>query len=464
MAFPTVQTRSGTTGSANATTLTAALPASIARGDLLIAVFSRDGTGAMTWGTGLAGWHVLLDANDTGTAACKLIVAYRIADGSESGDLSVVSPSEAWCARTWRISGVDPNTPPAVATAGDGGTGSTNPNPPSLNPADWGTEDTLWIAASAGDGNVAYTAGPASYGQTDFRLATNGTTGDRCALGCAERELNAASEDPGTFTRASEDWIAATIGIRPAPAAHAQPILRSTTYYGTGASSYNNSFTLDAGSNRRLLIAVGVETNVDVSSITYGGVSASVVTDGTTTANIQQDTLARVTWWEIRESSLPSNGAATLAVTLSGTSECTITAMVVEGTDQGANVSVVENDGTAGATSVSSTPTVSAQNSLVLSMAYANNTPALTGYTIAGFQAIGRGSCPLPTAGAFFSVVVKGLSTETGTQTVTATASASVRMAMSTIVLAPASGASATSDLVPFAASRRVRNSPNLRR
>lgn len=438
MAFPSVNGRSGTTGSANATTLTAALPASIAKDELLIAIFSRDGTGAMTWGTGLAGWHILLDANDTGTAACKLIVAYKIADGSESGNLSLVSPSEAWCARTWRISGFDPNTAPAIATADDGGTGSTNPNPPSLNPADWGTEDTLWIAASAGDGNVAYTAGPGSYGNTDFRLATNATTGDRCALGCAERTLNAASEDPGTFTRGSEDWIAATLGIRSSDVgAHAQPILRSNTYYGTGASSYNNSFTLDAGSNRRLLIAVGVETNVDVSSITYNGVSASLVTDGTTSANIQQDTLARVTWWQIKESSLPSNGSATLAVTLSGTSECMITAMVVSDTDQNTNVAFVENDGTSGATSVSSTPTISNNNSLVLSIAYANNTPALTDYTIAGFKAVGRGSCPLPTAGAFFCVVAKGLTTESGAQTVTATASASVRMAMSTIVLAP---------------------------
>lgn len=459
MAFPTVQARNANASSANATTLTAALPASIAKDDLLIAVVARDGTGAMTWGSGFAGWNVLLDANDTGTAACKLVVLYKVADGTESGNLSLVSPSESWCARTWRITGYDPNTPPAIATAGDGGTGSANPDPPSLNPADWGTEDTLWIATSAGDGDVAYTAAPASYGNSQFSKSTEATTTDRCALGSAERTLNAASEDPGVFTRATDDWIAATIGVRPAPTAHPITFLRSQTFYKAAATTQDVTINIDAGTARNLVVAVGCElgTGVTVNSVVLdpAGVntSLSLVSDGVTSADFIQDTTGRVAIWRLLDASLPAAGTYTLRVTLSASAETTITSMLIAGASQAANVDSVDTAGSTSATSISTTPSVATDNSMVLSFSYGNNEPAYTAYTIAGFNAMARGSCEFPSGLAHFMVVAKGLTTESGSQTVTATAAVARRWAMATIVIPPlASGAmvgSASISLAP---------------
>jgi PKD repeat protein len=92
---------------------------------------------------------------------------------------------------------------------------SQNPNPPNLAPS-WGAGDTLWFAACGYDqGQRTVTAYPANYtnGQND---RSNNNQG--CGVGTAIRQLNAASENPGTFTlSAAEQWIAATVAIQSAP-------------------------------------------------------------------------------------------------------------------------------------------------------------------------------------------------------------------------------------------------------
>ena len=436
MTFPSIAARNQGAASANVTTTALPLPASIAAGNLLCAWIAIDGTVLPTWGTGLAGWNVLFTALDTGTTSIVGMFLYRIATGTESGNIGITTPSEAWAGHTWRITSFDPNTPPDFATAGDGGTGTTNPNPPSLNPAAWGTEDTLWLALGAGDGNVAFTAAPTNYTtNANFQLSTNATTTDRVASGQGDRALNGASDDPGTFTRALEDWLAATVGIRGSQTATLQTILRNATFYSASGTTPTNAFTLDAGSNRRIMVSVAHETaGVTVSSMTYGGQSMALVTDGTDSA--ASTNTARVEWWTLREANLPSNGSQNLVVTLSATAEVAINIMTVAGTSQDTNVRDVVNANTAGATTVTTNVSVGHVQDMVLSCCNGNNNVAFTNYTVNALRAMGRGSCNLPTGGAFVMNIAK-VPAATGTLAVTSTLAASTRQVMSSVVLAP---------------------------
>ncbi|MCI0553514.1 MAG: BNR repeat-containing protein, partial [Anaerolineae bacterium] len=97
---------------------------------------------------------------------------------------------------------------------------STTPNPPNLDPSAWGTEDTLWLAIVGwDDGTTGMDSIPTAYatpnGQTRVNFASDG-----CGVSMGTRELNATSEDPGTFLLdvVSEAWIAQTVAIRPAAA------------------------------------------------------------------------------------------------------------------------------------------------------------------------------------------------------------------------------------------------------
>lgn len=99
----------------------------------------------------------------------------------------------------------------AVENVGSG----TAPNPPSVT-ASWGSDRNTFIAiGQASDDDIAFTAAPANY--TDLVSAVSGGgTNNGCSVGSAHRNLENASDDPGTFTLASsENWGANTVVIRP---------------------------------------------------------------------------------------------------------------------------------------------------------------------------------------------------------------------------------------------------------
>jgi hypothetical protein len=176
--------------------------------DLLIAVSGMDGNQAFSWPSG---WTELKDAAGNGSAVRAGCAWYR-AVGGETGTLTVTTAgAEGGGTRILCIRGAHPETAPEVST-GVSGSGA-NANPDSLNPAGWGTENTLWIAAMVNDGNVAVTAGPANYyefGNTRWANASG------AGVATAYRVTTAASEDPGAFTQTAEDTRAWTIGVRPA--------------------------------------------------------------------------------------------------------------------------------------------------------------------------------------------------------------------------------------------------------
>jgi hypothetical protein len=198
----------GNTGG-NVTTWTFTYPALVAN-DLLILVVGSDG--APTFSTLPAGWTEIKDEDGNG-AACHAMVAWKRAIGSETGTFTATS--SALEGGGWQIlclRGAHVTDAPAISTGVSAAT--ANPDPDLLDPAGWATEATLWIAAAVNDGNVAITAGPASY--TNFindRWANTAGAG----VATATRSNAVASENPGAFTMGAEDSRAFTIAVRPAP-------------------------------------------------------------------------------------------------------------------------------------------------------------------------------------------------------------------------------------------------------
>jgi hypothetical protein len=118
------------------------------------------------------------------------------------------------------IAGAHDTTPPEAGTMATG----TAPDCGSLNPAGWGAEDTLWIAVGgSGEDNTtgSYTGigtAPANYtGQADSGISADAAGGIEGSV--AFRQLNAASEDPGTWSMDTSNarGSALLIAVRPAP-------------------------------------------------------------------------------------------------------------------------------------------------------------------------------------------------------------------------------------------------------
>jgi hypothetical protein len=115
--------------------------------------------------------------------------------------------------RSWRIRGHSASTNPitdigywAVAT-------SATPDA-ALNTPSGGAKDYLWMWMNGADDGRICTAAPTNY--TNLETSDNGSTGGSSAMSTARRELNAASENPGTATlEASGAWMAIVVAIHP---------------------------------------------------------------------------------------------------------------------------------------------------------------------------------------------------------------------------------------------------------
>lgn len=209
MAFPTIQTADTKNGvvTTNSNSWTLIYPTNIAAGDLLIAFVAADGFPSLTWP---ANW-VGIGAT-SGGAAVVLAVRYKIALGSESGTFTVsLDATEQGAWRIFRITGWHGTTPPDSASI-DGGGSSQFPDPPNLN-ASWGAADNLWFASCGVDTSRTISVYPYPDNQTaDVSGGSGGAT-----LGLCTKNLNASSDNPGTFTiSASDDWAVETVVVRPA--------------------------------------------------------------------------------------------------------------------------------------------------------------------------------------------------------------------------------------------------------
>lgn len=205
--FPVVAATNNGTDVANGFSTTVQLPSGITSGNLLL-IFASSG-GAIK-DLAATGWTNLYNGGTTSRVNCL----YRFSTGSEGSTLPVTwsaSPQTNVKFFSMRITGWDGSTPPesgVIATANN-----ANPNPPSLSPS-WGAANTLWIvhmqALAAADTVTAY---PANYIDNQYTAINGDTTTAHIAI--ATRNLNAASDDPGTFTITAATWTTNTVAVRP---------------------------------------------------------------------------------------------------------------------------------------------------------------------------------------------------------------------------------------------------------
>jgi hypothetical protein len=234
MAFPAAGTPVDTDFDTSVTSMPVNMPATINSGDLLVTLVSVRNAG--TW-TKPSGWSDITTISQAGGGSVgKLNGFYKISDGTEAGTTPTWTASTgttgAWL--SIRVTSWHGTTPPEALTAsGD----ATNANPPSVTPS-WGADDTLWLAIasnSATGDTTGFTAAPTNY----LALRSNGASsgGSTCNVASSTRELNATSEDPGTFTPSSNRfWAAANIAIRPAGGGGATPTVA------TGFMTTNTGF------------------------------------------------------------------------------------------------------------------------------------------------------------------------------------------------------------------------------
>ena len=221
-AFPTVQARSIAT--VNGTALVVTLPAGSTDGDLIVILLQAGNSNYpptfTTWsqtGPGTTGWTELYDSQ--GEA-----FYYKQIGAAEANPSFTSSVSDRSGASALRITGhEDPATQAPEASAGATGT-SAIPDPDSLTPTG-GAKDYLWIAVDGNtDGRRTVSAAPTNYLNLNAFSTAGGASGATGAT--AERQLNAASEDPGIFTiSGSSLWEAHTIAIHPSTAPAARRIM-----------------------------------------------------------------------------------------------------------------------------------------------------------------------------------------------------------------------------------------------
>ena len=180
------------------------MPSGIAVGDLIVVIFSVEAAPTISVDTGVSGsnWTLESQVSDAGSKVTG-VIARKVAEGSDALELDT-SLSEAGSAIAYRISGAS-----ALDFSSASGTGSP-PNPPSHTPSG-GSDNYLWMATSSTKrGDV--TGAPTNYSN----LIATDVVGNGGETATATRELEATSDDPGTFTiAANRDWVAFTIAIPP---------------------------------------------------------------------------------------------------------------------------------------------------------------------------------------------------------------------------------------------------------
>ena len=203
--FPTESQSTNTNAPSAVSSYTANYPPSaIAADDLLVFFIMADTVDAaptITVGT------ALLDTGSSSTLSNAIY--YRKATGSEGGGtFTVTHPTSAkGTIQVLHYTNWDDAVPPEISarTSGD----STAPDSADLNPAGWGTEDTKWISFKAQDTTSITNDPPTNY--STFFSASMTLAG---RMDGADRDLNAASENPGPWNINSMPWQAWTLAIK----------------------------------------------------------------------------------------------------------------------------------------------------------------------------------------------------------------------------------------------------------
>ena len=204
MAFATVVSKATGSTTANAATHSVNFPAGITNDEVLMVCFGSDGAPVLVDNEGR--WTKIDGQEGNGGLVTGCVFA-KIADGNDGLTVRTPGTNEQASWVSFRIANHG-GLPVAVSANGS----STNSNPPAITPP-WGTQDYLFIAARMGDANVGATGAPSGY--SNLTGVTHANTAG-ASVHTAEKSANASTEDPGTFTSATEQWATFTIAVPPA--------------------------------------------------------------------------------------------------------------------------------------------------------------------------------------------------------------------------------------------------------
>lgn len=231
MAFPAIEsiepTADSATGGAAASGATAAnshaitMPATVTAGSLLMMFGRVAGAGAVS----ATGWTFVQDSSDASDDVTFYGWQDALASGSEDSTTVTLSHGATlrMVATTISVTGAaNPATrTPENSTVAVGTT--TTVNPTTATPTG-GAKDYLWIWFGAWDGEQTLSKAAATNytDRPDVSCGTAGAVTLNVQMKIGDRQLNAASEDPGaigTLSVAPSGWTAYTVAIHPAPPA-----------------------------------------------------------------------------------------------------------------------------------------------------------------------------------------------------------------------------------------------------
>ncbi len=212
-AAPTVSGFSGGASSHAAT-----LPGSLSNGQLLLAWagFFITNTDDILLPPG---WTELTRGNQNIVAGkdVQLLLAARVVAGGEGSTVNFNTGAAAnGAVQIYKITSWWGTIGTGISVGIVQSTGGTTPDPPSVT-ASWGLEKNLAITGGvAGDDDQAWTGLPTNYSNLVSTLSGGGAN-DGASVGTARREIEAASDNPSSFTLASsEGYVVQSVMIRPA--------------------------------------------------------------------------------------------------------------------------------------------------------------------------------------------------------------------------------------------------------
>ena len=191
------QSSGGSTTTTASTSHTVTLPGSMTSGDTALMAVGHGGTS--TQSPSATGWTSLFDGYRS--VGPGIFGMWRELDGTEGANVTVTTSASIQSAHNvWEISGADdPDTnPPEAGTVANGS--SSTPDPPSLT-AGGGSDDYLWFALCCFLDDNELTGAPTNY--SNYEEISMATWGPYVSLGSGQRDLTAATENPGGFSASS---------------------------------------------------------------------------------------------------------------------------------------------------------------------------------------------------------------------------------------------------------------------
>lgn len=219
-AFPTVVSRNTSTNTSAVTTHVVSLPASLVAGNKITVTMAFSGS-ALDVATP-SGWTSMMTAGGNacgGATACVGFNIEKVSTGSEGSTLNVTTTSSRCSAHS------------ALQIGGAGGIGDAEASgsvsevdPPNKSAFDGIARDFLWLATGFATNPLAWSAAPTNYSNFNG-ICSVGCSQTTCA-GTGERQLNAVSENPGTFgSSTAPSWFSATFNVNPSSAAIGRRII-----------------------------------------------------------------------------------------------------------------------------------------------------------------------------------------------------------------------------------------------